>query len=172
MPARKKVAPAPEPQVEVAAPAPSPAPAPVNDGPNWYTRIIGPGSEGSDVKIVQGKLGTTLTGIFDTATEIALAQWLHAKGMEDIGMVDLDVANALGNAAAKSWWTRPLSFRPPFLMEGPDVAWVQQRLGIPVTGRYCNETAKRVRGWQSTHGLKPTGDIDQATAERFNAVGQ
>lgn len=166
---RKKIAPPPEPEVVVEE-APAAAPAPVNEGPNWYTRILGPGSVGEDVKIVQGKIGTTLTGVFDTTTEVVLNGWLAARAMDQIGMVDLDVACAMGNAAAKSWWTRQIRFTPPFLMEGEDVAWVQQRLGIPVTHRYCNETVKRVKGWQSLHGLKPTGDIDQATAERFNAA--
>lgn len=161
MPPRKKVDVA-EPEVVEATD---------NDGPNWYTRILGPGSTGDDVRIVQGKIGCSLTGIFDKNTEDALAAWLATKGMATIGMVDVDVANALGNAAVKSWWYRRISFRPPFLMEGPDIVYVQERLGLPVTGRYCNETVKRVKGWQTTYGLRPDGDIDQATAERFNSVG-
>lgn len=167
MPPRKKAEPKP-PEPE----APQAPPAPDNDGPNWYTRILGPGSTGDDVKIVQGKLGTTITGVFDQDTESALNRWLAGKAMDQIGMVDLDVACAMGNAAAKAWWTRRIAFTPPFVMEGADVLYVQQRLGIETSGRYCNETVKRVRGWQSTHGLKPTGEIDQATAERFTSAGQ
>lgn len=166
MPPRKAAAPKPAPE-----PEPIPVDPPNNDGPNWYTRIVGPGSEGTDVAVVQGKLGITITGLFDEATGAALDNWLSAKAMDPIGMVDLDVANALGNAAVKSWWFRRLYLRPPFLLEGDDVSFVQQRLGLPVSGRYCNETAKRVKGWQSSYGLRPTGDVDQATAERFNAVG-
>lgn len=163
MPPRKTLAP---------PPAPEPVePAPNNDGPNWYTRIIGPGSQGTDVAVVQGKLGITVNSVFDADTEKALDNWLTAKSMEPIGMVDLDVANALGNAAVKSWWYRRLYLRGPFLLEGDDVSHVQQRLGLPVSGRYCNETAKRVKGWQTAYGLKPTGDVDQSTAERFSSVG-
>lgn len=168
MPPRKAAAPKP---TAPETPAEIPVEAPNNDGPNWYTRILGPGSQGTDVAVVQGKLGITVNSIFDAATEKALDHWLSSKSMEPIGMVDVDVANALGNAAVKSWWYRRIYLRPPFLLEGDDISYVQQRLGIPVTGRFCNETMKRVRGFQTAYGLKPTGDVDQATAERFSAVG-
>jgi len=47
--------------------------------------------------------------------------------------------------------------------QGPAVAAVQERLGLPATGRFDLDTAEAVRAFQATHGLVADGEVGDVT---------
>lgn len=55
------------------------------------------------------------------------------------------------------WWSDPLT------PEG--IAVVQRKLGAEVTGVWDDDTEARVRGLQMARKRKPTGEVDEQTAE-------
>jgi cell wall-associated NlpC family hydrolase len=46
---------------------------------------------------------------------------------------------------------------------GPAVSAVQQRLGLPATGRFDHDTAETVRAFQANHGLVADGEVGSVT---------
>ncbi len=46
---------------------------------------------------------------------------------------------------------------------GPAVSAVQQRLGLPATGRFDHDTAETVRAFQASHGLVADGEVGGVT---------
>jgi murein L,D-transpeptidase YcbB/YkuD len=59
------------------------------------------------------------------------------------------------------WFTRELTLGD----EGDDVLIVQRKVDAPMSGKFDDETAARVRGVQKRKGLPPTGRVDETTAE-------
>ena len=59
---------------------------------------------------------------------------------------------------------------PP--MVGTDVAWVQQKLGVPATGRYDDPTAQAVRGYQARKRIPVNSRVDSITWHHLLKGGQ
>ena len=59
------------------------------------------------------------------------------------------------------WWPGELAFAS----DGEWLTVVQRKLGAPLTGVYDEETEARIRGVQMSHDIKPTGLVDEQTAE-------
>ena len=68
-------------------------------------------------------------------------------------------------AEGVTWFTRDLVLGD----EGPDVLFVQRRLGLDQSGVFDESTARAVRGLQRAKGLPMTGKVDKGTA---GAVGE
>lgn len=60
-----------------------------------------------------------------------------------------------------AWFTRPLTLGD----EGDDVQIVQRKVSAPMTKKYDEPTAARVRGLQKKAGLPQSGEVDEKTAE-------
>ena len=61
---------------------------------------------------------------------------------------------------APRWFTREITLGD----EGADVLIVQRKVDAPMSGKYDDETAARVRGVQKKKGLQQSGKVDEATA--------
>lgn len=71
-------------------------------------------------------------------------------------------------------WTKPEGGPPQWFhrvltdgAEGDDVLIVQRKVEAPMTGKYDDDTAARVRGVQKKKGLKQSGQVDAATAKEL-----
>ncbi len=134
--------------------------------PRWFTRELGLADEGDDVLIVQRKIDAPLTGVFDddTAARVRGVQKKMGRKKQS-GVVDAETAKTLGD--------KPTAGAVPEWFEaecGPDcacpaVAVIRRLVGQPnLPVYYDNSLEDAVRRFQSEHGLKLTGRVDEATA--------
>ena len=126
--------------------------------PLWWSRPLVCGDSGPDVEAVQRKLGLPVTGEFDLSTVFAVRGFQKSVGLDGTGEVDAATAAALGpratDALTPDWYPgEPLypGFQAYDLVLGDhDEAWL--------------------RRLQGTHGLPPTGVIDEPTARLIGAL--
>lgn len=52
-------------------------------------------------------------------------------------------------------------------MTREQIEHVQRVIQAPETGVLDETTKAKLRGWQLTHGLEPSGTVDKATAQRM-----
>lgn len=133
--------------------------------PSWFTRDIIAGDAGRDVDLVQRKLGATATGVLDEPTQARVRGLQRKAGLAVTGYVDAETAVALGERATVGrlpiWHTRPLSFG----CEGGDVTALRRLLGLSdETHHFDHQTEAAVRRFQSGHGIRPSGLVDESTA--------
>lgn len=126
--------------------------------PIWYTRRLIGGETGTDVNVVNRKLG-----VADWAYSEASQQYVrglqHASGLEPTGEVDEATAMVLGEAAdhelPPEWFSRPLGLGD----SGEDVAALRSRLAVEGGPHFDTELERAVRRFQSANGQKPDGKL-------------
>ena len=134
-----------------------------NMTPIWHTRRLVGGEEGTDVTIVNRKLGVT-DRTYGEASQQFVRGLQIARGMEPTGEVDADTAMVLGEAAdhhlPPEWFRRPLGLGD----RGEDVAALRGRLNVEGGPHFDTELERAVRRFQSSKGLEPTGKLTEALA--------
>lgn len=133
--------------------------------PVWWYRVTDFGDTGDDVLIVQRKLGVPMTGVMDTNTTARVRGFQKQHGLEETGTMTKKTAKKVGDKASKGttpdWWRRPLFTGD----NGPDVAALRIALKQPNLPAYFDTAlSDAVRRFQAGVGIKPTGEVDRATA--------
>lgn len=121
--------------------------------PSWYYRPLTLGDEGDDVKIVQRKVMTQITGTYDEPTAARVRGVQKKMGKKETGVVDADTAEALG--------------------EKPDAGQVPDWFGADGQDERVREILRlsnieplesAIRRFQSELGLELTGEVDETVA--------
>lgn len=171
-------------------PAPAPhTPRPVVDPPVLVEDIVlEPGDKGEKVRELQHRLFQMFwlpeltTGTYDGATREAVAGWQAKRGLEPTGEMDRRSWERLLSMTRTP--TRDQKFNilhpGPTLLgpgaEGDAVRELQARLKQiawwfgDVTGSYDDATVEAVRGFQAKREIPVTGDVDQRTRDRLEAM--
>lgn len=121
--------------------------------PAWFRRELSLGDGGADVRIVRSKLGMG-SGPFNADLLAKLTGWCEARALPFSGIVDREIAEALGEDAAygltPSWWG--------------DESATAERLGVDVS-----DLESAIRQWQSSQAIRPTGIL---TEEQARLLGE
>lgn len=131
-------------------------------------RQLRQGDFGNDVWYAQNRLnllGYTLvgpaSGCYDQRTAAAVARFQSQSWLPVTGVLDLLSGRAL---EATGWLGRRVLKAG---MRGEDVAELQVRLSLPVSGLFDAATEATVRTWQVKHGIQPCGRVDRHTYWRL-----
>jgi peptidoglycan hydrolase-like protein with peptidoglycan-binding domain len=169
------------------SPTSSPTSSPTRPAP-VDTDVLRPGAQGVKVRELQQRLfqlswlPETTTGVYDAATATAVKGFQGKHGLRRTGVVDRRTWDRI--TAMTDQPTHDAMFnvlhpgRPLFTAgdHGRGVREVQARLRQidwyfgDVTGSYGPETVTAVRGFQAKRGIPVTGDVDQRTTDRLDAM--
>jgi peptidoglycan hydrolase-like protein with peptidoglycan-binding domain len=150
--------------------------------------VLQPGARGTRVRELQQRLSQlawlpeTTTGVYDSATVVAVKGFQGKRGLDRTGVVDRATWHRL-----RSMTTRPshdamfnvLHPGKPLYRagdSGADVRAVQARLKQiawyfgDVTGTYDAATVTAIRGFQAKRSIPVTGEVDQRTLQRLEAM--
>jgi len=122
--------------------------------PVWFSHPIAEGDHGSDVAVVQRKMGLLPTGNADAALTLVTRGFQHGVGMYPTGVVDdltaIELGEQEGFGLLPEWWMGSVS---------PGEQRYQDMLDL--IGAADVDGLKRFQG---NHQLPPTGVIDETTA--------
>jgi peptidoglycan hydrolase-like protein with peptidoglycan-binding domain len=167
------------------APTPTPTP-PVT--PAVAKVVLAPGARGTEVRELQQRLSQlawlpeTTTGVYDADTTAAVRGFQGKHGLLPTGRLDRDTWHRLVSMTEQPSHDAMFNiFRPGPTILGPDdhgsdVRALQARLAQldwyfgDVTGRYDTDTVTAVKGFQGKRGIPVTGNVDQRTLARLNAM--
>ncbi|GGB84536.1 hypothetical protein N798_11200 [Knoellia flava TL1] len=132
------------------------------------------GDSGKDVMLAQGVLGLTKDGQFGPATETTLKSWQSRNGVPVTGQLDNATWTkmvALGLVPSRNGGstttTSPLSAYIGTVLQrgskGPAVVALQKALGILADGSFGPGTETKVKAFQQTKGISPTGVVAKST---------
>lgn len=128
--------------------------------PSWFTRELGPGDSGDDVRVVQRRIGLPATGIYDETTERSVRGLQRKEGLPMTGNVDRKTASRVGERKRKGqvpeWFTRDLALGD----HGDDVAELNALLGLSPLHRFEPDLEAAILREQSARGLALTGVAD------------
>lgn len=137
------------------------------------------GDSGEAVEELQRRIGAPPTGVFNSATELALMDWQRAHGVEPTGEVGPTTLAKLDEVAPARRMlpdlgplTRRVSRRGPleFGDRGPAVEELQRRIGVQPTGLFGPTTADALERWQRDHGVAPTREVGRTTLAKLDEV--
>jgi murein L,D-transpeptidase YcbB/YkuD len=135
--------------------------------PLWFRRTLRYGDAGPDVEIVRRKLGLDPRGRYDDICMELVRGLARKRQVNSDGEVNESVAGELGETSVSGltpeWYTRELQL----WFEGDDVRTARALLGVPGMrgeNRYDPDAEAAVRRFQSKHGLRLTGLLDETTA--------
>jgi murein L,D-transpeptidase YcbB/YkuD len=135
--------------------------------PLWFRRTVRYGDTGPDVETIRRKLGLDPRGRYDDMCMELVRGLARKRKIHSDGDVDEATARELGESSTAGltpeWYTRELQL----WFEGEDVRTARELLGV--TGmrgenRYDPDAEAAVRRFQSKHGLRLTGILDEETA--------
>ena len=122
--------------------------------PVWFSHPIAEGDHGSDVAVVQRKMGLLPTGNADAALTLVTRGFQHGVGMYPTGVVDdltaIEMGEQEGFGLLPEWWMGSVA---------PGEQRYQDMLDL--IGAADVDGLKRFQG---NHQLPPTGVIDETTA--------
>jgi len=122
-------------------------------GPRWFHRTLYNGDQGSDVALVQRKLGASITKTMDDSTVALVRGFQRLHGLPITGVVDLLTAVELGENA--TYGLVPTWFQPVL-----DESLLREALHI----RSFVSLEDAIRRFQSAHGHYPDGVLTEALA--------
>jgi peptidoglycan hydrolase-like protein with peptidoglycan-binding domain len=150
--------------------------------------VLEPGARGEQVRELQHRLfqlswlPELTTGRYDAATKAAVAGFQSRRGLKATGTVDQRTWNRLVKLTDTPTHDQKFNIlKPgPALLAtgatGDGVRDLQARLKQiawyfgDVTGTYADSTVTAVRGFQQKRGIPVTGEVDQRTQDRLNAM--
>ncbi|NQU37751.1 MAG: peptidoglycan-binding protein [Actinobacteria bacterium] len=145
------------------SPCPASPPLPLE----WRSAsLLWRGSTGSLVTSAQTKLGISASGSFGASTAQATANFQRLSGIPVTGAVDAPTWFALGMGAPVSKVRRHLKRG----MKGGDVRRLQRALHMQPkkrNGRFKLSTARAVKGWKRSHGLRPKPQASKGFQRRL-----
>lgn len=122
--------------------------------PHWHFRILYPGDSGSDVGVVQVKVGAYPTRVMDETTVALVRGFQRVHNLPITGTVDHTTAQALGEnteyGLVPKWW------QPPLIDEVGLRDALHIRAGVGLDDA--------VRRFQSSHGMYPDGEMTERLA--------
>jgi peptidoglycan hydrolase-like protein with peptidoglycan-binding domain len=136
--------------------------------PSIYRRLE-TGSEGADVRRLQGVIGARQDGLFGPETERKLRGWQRNHGLAADGIAGPQThrkmqstlsANAIINRTLRSG------------SRGDDVRRLQGVIGARQDGVFGPETERKLRAWQRNHGLAADGIAGQHTFRKMHTLLQ
>ncbi|KGN40898.1 peptidoglycan-binding domain-containing protein [Knoellia aerolata] len=132
------------------------------------------GDNHKDVMLAQGVLGLAKDGVFGPTTETTLASWQSRQGVPVTKQLDnatwtkmiaLRLVPARNGSSTTT--SSPLSAYVDTVLQrgsaGPAVVALQKALGITADGAFGPGTETRVKAYQSTKGIRPTGVVAKST---------
>ncbi|TAK69115.1 MAG: SpoIID/LytB domain-containing protein [Actinomycetota bacterium] len=126
--------------------------------------VLASGSTGDAVRVLQARLGVSVTGTFASKTKAAVKKAQRAHGLKRTGVVDAATWKALG---ITRWPAVVVGAAPPGLKQGdagPVVSLLQKKLKVkPRSGWFGPTTTAKVKAFQRSHKLKATGKVTKAT---------
>jgi peptidoglycan hydrolase-like protein with peptidoglycan-binding domain len=128
-----------------------------------YERVVlRRGSTGSVVKVLQSALRTGVDGAFGPATEAKVREYQKAHRLSPNGVVTTPVWRALGKYARYEGVVLRRG------SAGPVVKVLQSALGTGVDGAFGPATEAKVRAFQETHRLSPSGVVTAPVWRAFS----
>lgn len=131
-------------------------------------RYIRPMMRGTDVQMVQEKVGAIVDGIYGPDTEERVRMFQRKEGLTIDGIVGPQTWRALDRVQETSAvsYQRLLSLQTPYL-RGEDVRRVQRALRITADGLYGPVTERAVRNFQQREGIVVDGIMGPRTWNRL-----
>jgi peptidoglycan hydrolase-like protein with peptidoglycan-binding domain len=170
-------------------PSGSPSPSPSHPvTPAVAQVVLSPGAHGTKVRELQQRLSQlawlpeTTTGVYDAATAGAVKGFQAKHGLDATGRVDRDTWHRLVAMTERPSHDAMFNvFHPGPPLWGPgahgsDVRALQARLAQldwyfgDVTGTYDSDTVTAVKGFQAKRQIPVTGNVDQRTLDRLDAM--
>jgi peptidoglycan hydrolase-like protein with peptidoglycan-binding domain len=179
------------------APGPTPTPDPVpSDSPSPSPPVtptvehfvLTPGARGTQVRELQQRLyqlawlPETTTGVYDDTTVTAVRGFQGKHGLQQTGRLDRRTWQRLVSLTHQPTHDAMFNVLHPGKTlwgagdRGTDVRALQARLAQldwyfgDITGRYDDDTVTAVKGFQGKRQIPVTGDVDQRTLDRLNAM--
>ncbi len=152
------------------------------------TDVLKPGAKGPKVRELQQRLSQiawlpeTTTGVYDAATVTAVKGFQGKHGLHRTGVLDASTwqrLTAMTTKPSHDAMFNVLHPGTPLFGEGDHghgVRALQARLRQiawyfgDVTGSYDSQTVTAVRGFQAKRVIPVTGDVDQRTLDRLDAM--
>lgn len=156
--------------------------------PELSDAVLSPGEQSEKVRELQHRLlqlewyEGRITGEFDTATTQAVEGFQSKRGLPVLGFVDQATWDALGSMTRQPTHDEMhniLVAGPALLKQGDsgdNVKDLQARLkqigwyDPLIDGSYGETTVNGVRGFQKKREIPVTGEVDQRTLDRLNAM--
>jgi peptidoglycan hydrolase-like protein with peptidoglycan-binding domain len=121
--------------------------------PRWFHRTLYSGDQGSDVALVQRKLGASITKTMDDSTVALVRGFQRQRSLPITGVVDHPTAVELGESA--TYGLVPQWYQPTLDEVG-------LRDALHIRGFVSLDDA--IRRFQSAHGHYPDGLMTEALA--------
>ena len=191
------VSPAPEPTESESSPvqtepgeasSPAPEPTPTQSATASAAALLSPGDSGDKVREVQHRLLQVgwfegqISGEFDDRTRLAVEGFQAKRGLPVLGFVDqttMDTLVSMTRQPTEDQKNNVLKPGPALMakgVSGDNVKDLQARLkqinwyDRDITGEYDDVTVEAVKGFQGKRQLPVTGEVDQRTLSRINAM--
>jgi peptidoglycan hydrolase-like protein with peptidoglycan-binding domain len=132
------------------------------------------GDSGKDVMLAQGVLGLTKDGQFGPGTETTLKSWQTRNAVPVTGQLDnatwtkmVSLGLVPSRNGGSTTTTSPLSAYVNTVLQrgskGAAVVALQKALGISADGYFGPGTETKVKAFQSSKGISPTGIVAKST---------
>jgi peptidoglycan hydrolase-like protein with peptidoglycan-binding domain len=150
--------------------------------------VLRPGAKGTAVRALQQRLfqlawlPETTTGVYDDATVAAVKGFQGRRGLRTTGVLDRRTWHRLVSMTKQPTHDAMFNVLHPGKAlyasgdQGSDVRAIQARLRQigwyfgDVTGTYDSQTVTAVKGFQAKREIPVTGEVDQRTLDRLDAM--
>ncbi|MFC7486651.1 peptidoglycan-binding domain-containing protein [Knoellia sp. CPCC 206453] len=133
----------------------------------FVNTVIQRGSTGPAVVALQKALGLTADGSFGPGTETKVKAYQASKGISPTGVVASATWKALIGVTPTAPTTSPLAIYAKTVLQrgstGPAVVALQKALRLTADGNFGPGTETKVKAYQSSKGISPTGVVASAT---------
>jgi len=133
----------------------------------YVNTVIQRGSKGAAVVALQKALKLTADGSFGPGTETKVKAYQASKRISPTGIVASSTWKALMGTAPAAATTSPLSAYAKVVLSrgstGPAVVALQKALKLTADGSFGPGTESKVKTYQSSKGISPTGVVAAST---------
>ncbi|HET7430955.1 MAG TPA: L,D-transpeptidase family protein [Nocardioides sp.] len=176
-----------DPSADPSGPA-GPSSSPTRPRTHQAADVLRPGTKGTEVRELQQRLfqlawlPETTTGVYDDATVAAVKGFQAKRGLRTTGVLDRRTWHRLVAMTEQPTHDAMFNVLHPGKAlyaagdRGSDVRAVQARLKQidwyfgDVTGTYDSPTVSAVKGFQAKRQIPVTGEVDQRTLDRLDAM--